>query len=150
VTIALTTLLAAGCAAPPSRLPLHPELLGTDYDARRTGTAEEALRSRAGNCLFLSILFVAMARELGVDARFQQLEVMPEWDMEGDVLFAARHVNVYGRLHGRSEYVTDFYPYPDEPHPRPPHHAERCPGACTMSAPHRPGGGAALHTGESA
>jgi Tfp pilus assembly protein PilF len=101
-----------------SRLLLHPGLLGIDYDARRTGTAEETFRSRAGNCLSLSILFVAMARELGLDARFQQVEVMPQWDMEGDVLFAARHVNVYGRLHGRSEYVMDFYPYADEPRGR--------------------------------
>ncbi len=101
-----------------SRLLLHPGLLGIDYDARRTGSAEETFRSRSGNCLSVSILFVAMARELGLDARFQQVEVMPQWDMEGDVLFAARHVNVYGRLHGRSEYVMDFYPYPDEPRGR--------------------------------
>lgn len=101
-----------------SRLLLHPGLLGIDYDARRTGTAAETYRSRSGNCLSLSILFVAMARELGLDARFQQVQVMPQWDMEGDVLFAARHVNVYGRLHGRSEYFMDFYPYRDEPRGR--------------------------------
>ncbi len=101
-----------------SRLLLHPALLGIDYEARRTGTAEETFHSRAGNCLSLSILFVAMARELGLDARFQQVEVMPQWDMEGDVLFAARHVNVYGRLRGWGDYVMDFYPYPDEPRGR--------------------------------
>jgi len=101
-----------------SRLLLDPAMLGIDYDARRTGTAEETFRSRAGNCLSFSILFVAMARELGLDARFRQVEVMPQWDREGDVLFAARHVNVYGRLRGRGDYVMDFYPYPDEPRGR--------------------------------
>ncbi|WP_405221177.1 tetratricopeptide repeat protein [Lentisalinibacter sediminis] len=101
-----------------SRLLLHPGLLGIDYDARRTGTAAETFRTRAGNCLSLSILFVAMARELGLDARFQQVEVVPEWDMEGDILFAARHVNVYGRLRGWGDYVMDFYPFPEEPRGR--------------------------------
>ncbi|WP_405241706.1 tetratricopeptide repeat protein [Lentisalinibacter salinarum] len=101
-----------------SRLLLHPGLLGIDYDARRTGTAAQTFRSRTGNCLSLSILFVAMARELGLDARFQQVEVVPQWDMEGDVLFAARHVNVYGHLRGWGDYVMDFYPFPEEPRGR--------------------------------
>lgn len=98
-----------------TRMMLHPGLLGIDYDARRTGTAAETFRSRVGNCLSLSILFVAMAREAGIDARFQQVEVMPQWDLRGNVLFAARHVNVYGRLSGYGDYVMDFYPYRDEP-----------------------------------
>src|SRR6056297_2010698 len=101
-----------------SRLLLHPGLLGIDYDARRTGTAAETFRSRTGNCLSLSILFVAMARELGLDARFQQVEVVPQWDMEGDVLYAARHVNVYGHLRGWGDFVMDFYPFPEEPRGR--------------------------------
>ena len=101
-----------------SRLLLHPGLLGIDYDARRTGTAAQTFRSRSGNCLSLSILFIAMARELGLDARFQQVEVVPQWDMEGDILFAARHVNVYGHLRGWGDYVMDFYPFPDEPRGR--------------------------------
>ncbi len=101
-----------------SRLLLHPGLLGIDYDARRTGTAAETFRSRTGNCLSLSILFVAMARELGLDARFQQVEVVPQWDMEGDTLFAARHVNVYGHLRRWGDYVMDFYPFPEEPRGR--------------------------------
>lgn len=101
-----------------SRLLLHPGLLGIDYDARRTGTAEQTFRSRAGNCLSLSILYIAMARELGLDARFQQVEVVPQWDMEGDLLFVARHVNVYGYLPGWGDYVMDFYPFPDVPRGR--------------------------------
>ncbi|MEJ2602889.1 MAG: transglutaminase domain-containing protein [Gammaproteobacteria bacterium] len=98
-----------------TNLLLHPGSLGIDYDAGRTGTAAETFRSRAGNCLSLSILFVALAREAGIDARFQQVEMVPEWDMRDDVLFAARHVNVYGRLSGYGDYVMDFYPYPAEP-----------------------------------
>ena len=101
-----------------SRALLHPGLLGIEYDSRRTGTAAETFRTRTGNCMSLSILFVAMARELGMDARFQQVEVMPEWEMEDDVLFTARHVNVYGRLKGYGGYVMDFYPFPDEPRGR--------------------------------
>jgi len=101
-----------------SRLLLHPGLLGIEYDARRTGTAAETFRDRVGNCMSLSVLFVAMARELGMEARFQQVELVPQWDMEDDVLFAARHVNVYGRLRGYGAYIMDFYPYPDEPRGR--------------------------------
>lgn len=94
-----------------SDLVLHPGSLGVSYDGRQTRTAPETFRYRTGNCLSLSILFVVMARELGIDARFQEVEVAPQWDRRGDVIFSTRHVNVLGRLHPHGEYVMDFYPF---------------------------------------
>ncbi len=94
-----------------SALVLHPGLLGIDYDGRKTRTAAETFHYRTGNCLSLSILFVAMARELGIDARFQEVEIAPQWDRRGDIVFSARHVNVLGRLRTNRQYVMDFYPY---------------------------------------
>lgn len=42
-----------------------------------TRTAEETFRDRRGNCLSFTNLFVALARNLGLDARFQEVEIPP-------------------------------------------------------------------------
>jgi Flp pilus assembly protein TadD len=94
-----------------ARAVLHPGTLGLEYLEGATRTAEEAFDTANGNCLALSLLFVALAREAGLDARFYQVRVVPEWKLEGDVVFAARHINVGGRIGPRSTYVMDFSPY---------------------------------------
>ena len=94
-----------------ARAVLHPGTLGLDYLEGATRTAQEAFDTASGNCLSLSLLFVALAREAGLDAHFYQVRVVPEWKLEGDVVFAARHINVGGRIGPRSTYVMDFSPY---------------------------------------
>ena len=47
---------------------LDPNVLDFDYDPQVTLTAAEAFRTRRGNCLTFSNLFVAMAREAGLEA----------------------------------------------------------------------------------
>lgn len=80
-----------------------------DYDANATLTAAETFRQRRGNCLAFSAMFIAMAREAGVDARFQQVDVPPVWDsQEGNTLLQYQHVNVKAQLGRRFTGIIDF------------------------------------------
>lgn len=90
---------------------LHPGSLGVTYSDRMTLVASEAFERGTGNCLTLSMLFVALAREAGIDARFYEVNVVPEWTRAGDIVFATRHVNVGGNMRGGANYVMDFSPY---------------------------------------
>ena len=44
-----------------------------------TRTASETFRARRGNCLSFSNMFVAMARDVGLDVQFQEVEIPPDW-----------------------------------------------------------------------
>ncbi|MEM7610834.1 MAG: transglutaminase domain-containing protein [Pseudomonadota bacterium] len=94
-----------------TRAVLHPGTLGLEYQDRMTRTAAEAFSTTNGNCLTLSMLFVALAREAGIEADFYAVDVVPEWTLAGDIVFATRHINVGGKLGSRSTYVMDFSPY---------------------------------------
>lgn len=94
-----------------TRAVLHPGTLGVAYHDRMTRTASETFETANGNCLSLSMLFVALAREAGIEARFYEVNMVPEWTLAGDVVFATRHVNVGGRISGATTYVMDFSPY---------------------------------------
>jgi len=89
---------------------LQPGLLGIQYDDVGTYTAEEMFRRRSGNCVSLSLLFVALAREVGLDARLQEVSVAPQWDRQRDVLVKYRHINVTGDVGRSSTYMMDFKP----------------------------------------
>ena len=95
--------------------------LKLEYDAARTRTASEAFAARQGNCLSLVIMTGALARELGVDVRYQQVFVDTEWHRQGDLLVYTDHVNL--RLdtvradwktltRDGSALVVDFLPSP--------------------------------------
>ncbi|MBK6584021.1 MAG: tetratricopeptide repeat protein [Gammaproteobacteria bacterium] len=92
-----------------SRLLLDPEQLGIRYDSELTLPAREAYRQRAANCLSFSALLVAMAREAGLDARFQDVPVLPTWRLAGRVFLVERHVNTLVRVASR-KFVVDFRP----------------------------------------
>jgi tetratricopeptide (TPR) repeat protein len=67
------------------------------YQADVTHTAAETFARRRGNCLSYTSLFVALARELGLDARYQVVEMPPVWDADACYLVRYRHVNVLVR-----------------------------------------------------
>ncbi|MDX1459573.1 MAG: hypothetical protein R3348_00770 [Xanthomonadales bacterium] len=80
--------------------------LGFRYDDARTLTAAEAFRIRGGNCLSFANLMVALAREAGLEATFQEVSVQPEWTAHEDTILQAKHINVV--LVGRHlRYVVD-------------------------------------------
>jgi Flp pilus assembly protein TadD len=77
------------------------------YDDR-TRTARETFQERHGNCLSFTNMFVALAREAGLDARYQEVEIPPLWALSGQSLLLNRHINVHIRLESGVERVVDF------------------------------------------
>ncbi len=88
---------------------MSPGALALEYDASATFTASEAFNEQRGNCLSLSFMVAALAREIGLDVSFQQVPGEPEWDTATGMLFSAGHVNVTGQTASR-RFVLDFYP----------------------------------------
>ena len=66
---------------------------GLEYD-EITRTAQETFQARLGNCLSFTNMFVAMAREVGIEVTYQQVEIPPNWSLEGGTYVLSRHVNV--------------------------------------------------------
>ncbi|WP_169740765.1 transglutaminase-like domain-containing protein [Nevskia soli] len=64
------------------------------YDAEATLTAEQAFLQRRANCLSYTLLFVALAREVGIPAEFNEVDVPPIWDLGDDrTSLLYRHIN---------------------------------------------------------
>lgn len=79
-----------------------------DYDAQATLTAEETYRQQKGNCMAFTLMMVAMARELGAEASFNQVEVPPVWGHDETRTFVVyRHINMVSE-NNRGRRVVDF------------------------------------------
>jgi len=68
--------------------------LGLEYEAGYTGTAAEVFATRKYNCLSFSHLYLAMAREIGVDARYLSVERIRRYQQRGDVIVVSGHITV--------------------------------------------------------
>jgi len=77
------------------------------YDDQ-TRTAIETFRDRRGNCLSFTNMFIAMARHLGLNAEFQEVEIPPDWSMDGQSFVLSRHINVYLEAGFGINQVVDF------------------------------------------
>jgi tetratricopeptide (TPR) repeat protein len=83
-------------------------LFSLDYTPDITRTARETFHQRQGNCLSFTMLFVALAREAGLDVSYQMVDVPPVWSSGSDVVILSSHINVLVEtLPGRS-FVVDF------------------------------------------
>ncbi|GAB1265834.1 tetratricopeptide repeat protein [Aurantivibrio infirmus] len=83
--------------------------LNIQYENTATLTAEQVFAERRANCVGFSSLFIAMARELGIDVYFQEVELPPEWaSIDTDTLVQYRHVNVLVPMRGKQDAVVDF------------------------------------------
>lgn len=67
--------------------------LGMRYHAAATLTPQQVFVRREANCLSFSLLFVAMARHVGLRASVNDVSIPPAWDMTGDRVQFMRHVN---------------------------------------------------------
>jgi tetratricopeptide (TPR) repeat protein len=85
---------------------LDPYLLDFEYDPMVTLTADEAFGAGRGNCLTFSGMFVAMARDAGLQAWFQEVVVPPEWSAVNETLLVSKHVNAVVAERG-GRYVVD-------------------------------------------
>lgn len=84
--------------------------LNIHYDATNTLTAMETFKQRSGNCLSMTTLFVAAARYVGLDAKYQTVAVDPIWDYQGNTMIRYEHIVATGRMAGGGSYVMDFLP----------------------------------------
>jgi tetratricopeptide (TPR) repeat protein len=82
---------------------------GLEYDDQ-TRTAAETFHLQRGNCLSFTNMFVAMARQVGIDAYYQEVDIPPDWTVEGGAFVLNRHVNVLVDLRDpfRGKRVVDF------------------------------------------
>lgn len=81
--------------------------LQLSYDNFKTLTAEEAFYAREGNCMSFTNLFVALAREAGVEVYYQEVEVPPSWEAQGNTWLYNKHLNAVVDLPGTAMMV-DF------------------------------------------
>ena len=96
------------------------EMRRFDYLAGHSTTATQTWAARRGDCLSLTVLVYAMARQLGMDPDMQEVKVPPLIDRRGNVDYYNHHVNVLFRrsgptqtLEGRlsaTDMVLDFEP----------------------------------------
>ncbi len=66
--------------------------LDITYGNTRTKTAIETFETQSGNCLSFTLLFVAMARHLGLDAYFQEVTEVMSWDQKGELMISNKHM----------------------------------------------------------
>jgi Flp pilus assembly protein TadD len=74
----------------------------------RTYTAAEAFRLRRANCLAFTNLFVALAREAGLTVHYQEVDIPPDWSVNGAALMLSRHINTLVDTGEQGEVVVDF------------------------------------------
>lgn len=68
--------------------------LDLQYDNEMTRTVAEVYRDRKANCLSFTLLFVALAREVGLEAQVQEVGEVLAWYQDEGVIYNANHVNV--------------------------------------------------------
>lgn len=83
--------------------------LGMRYMPSADYGAQQAFSQREANCLSYSALVISMAREIGLNARFQLAPMLPNWRLRGDTYLVEQHVNVAVRIRNH-DYLIDFEP----------------------------------------
>ncbi|MBN1239397.1 MAG: tetratricopeptide repeat protein [Gammaproteobacteria bacterium] len=83
-------------------------LFELEYTNDVTLTARETFHGKRGNCLSFTMLFVALAREAGLDVRFQLVEIPPSWSGSSDYVILNNHINALIRGGHDPDYVVDF------------------------------------------
>ena len=90
---------------------INPGVLGLQYGETHTRTAAQAFQSLGANCLSFSNLYIALAREVGLKAKYQEVMLPPEEDLQGLSLILRRHVNVIVDGSRGRRHVIDFNPF---------------------------------------
>lgn len=85
---------------------ISPQGLRLEYHDDATQTVEQAYLDRRVNCLTYTLVFLALAREAGLDAYPQEIDETLSWQQRGDIVYRSNHVNAAVRL-GANRYVVD-------------------------------------------
>ena len=83
-------------------------LMSIDYDDSTTKTAPQTFHDRLGNCMSFTSLFVALAREAGLEVSFQKVAVPPIWYADSDLVILNDHVNALVKQKFETRVVVDF------------------------------------------
>lgn len=83
-------------------------LFSLDYASTETKTVRETFTDRTGNCLSFTMLFVALAREAGLDASYQLVKIPPVWTSDSNFVILNNHINARVRLGSAGDYEVDF------------------------------------------
>lgn len=100
---------------------VRPNQLGLRYQPGITQTAAATYARPEGDCLSLSALFIALAREAQLNVYFNEVSVPPSWEMLSDNSSAIyKHINAVVDLGNGQREVVDFsvdiydYRYPQK------------------------------------
>lgn len=81
-------------------LPVEEGGRGMVYNAYSTQIPTVAFQERRVNCLSFSLLYVALAQHVKLNAQINEVQTPPVWNLrDNDSLFLMRHVNVKVPLH---------------------------------------------------
>ncbi len=80
---------------------------GLEY-GEATRTAAETFISKQANCMSFTNMFVVLARGVGMDARFQEVDIPPEWTFDNKSYVLNRHINISIDLGTTGIHVVDF------------------------------------------
>lgn len=83
-------------------------LFSLEYNEALTRTVSGTFHERRGNCLSFTMLFIALARESGLHARYQLVDVPPQWNLDSDLVVIANHVNAVIDSRTDKDLVVDF------------------------------------------
>lgn len=84
--------------------------LGITYGSASTHTAAGTFEARSGNCLSFTLLFVALARHLDLDAYFIEVDEVTGWSQRGAIGFS--HWHMYAEVELESSKIpVDFLPW---------------------------------------
>lgn len=86
---------------------LDPDALGIVYDADATLTVAQTYAERRANCLSFTVLFLAIAREAGLEARGQEIPNTLTWHQREGTIYRNNHVNAGVQI-GAKNYIIDI------------------------------------------
>lgn len=82
--------------------------LNMKYRADITHSAAEAFARREANCLSFTMLLYALAKEAGLAISFNEVEVPPVWDLQGNALIYYKHVNAVVDIRWAESKIVDI------------------------------------------
>lgn len=86
-----------------------PEALGMRYREGANHSVAESYATREANCLGFTLLFLALAREAGLQTGAQEIRETLSWNRQDDTVYRNSHVNAWVRVGGR-QYQFDVAP----------------------------------------
>lgn len=91
------------------RAVLHTGAPGLEYDAAATYTVQEVFSHRRANCLAFTNFVVALVREVGLKADYNEVDVPYAWDMsDSHTLIMYKHINAIVGLSNKLDKVIDI------------------------------------------